>query len=146
MVRGKRYTYYGVRFRIAWLLPASRKENWHFSSFSSRLSFYSGHSSFSMYCMLFVAVSTLFMGDYVPHTIHVFSLGVLSCVATPGISSAVLHCWPQLREWMPVLLPKPVTTVQKYFCPSFKGNKWTQLGSRLQIENLQDCRESSLLK
>lgn len=29
------------------------------ASFSSRLSFYSGHSSFSMYCMLFVAVSAL---------------------------------------------------------------------------------------
>lgn len=28
--------------------------------FSSRLSFYSGHSSFSMYCMLFLAVSMFF--------------------------------------------------------------------------------------
>lgn len=39
-------------------LSASGKGNWPLSSFSSRLSFYSGHSSFSMYCMLFVAVST----------------------------------------------------------------------------------------
>lgn len=40
------------------------------SSFSSRLSFYSGHSSFSMYCMLFVAVSILWlwMVGYVLHT------------------------------------------------------------------------------
>lgn len=38
--------------------------------FSSRLSFYSGHSSFSMYCMLFLAVSMLFPSKWQQRSIN----------------------------------------------------------------------------
>uniref|UniRef100_A0A673U0Y1 Phospholipid phosphatase 1 n=1 Tax=Suricata suricatta TaxID=37032 RepID=A0A673U0Y1_SURSU len=113
-----------------------------------RLSFYSGHSSFSMYCMLFVAVSTLFMVDYVPRNNSCSAW--VSCPARPPPASCQLRSIAgravKFREWMPVLLPKPITAVQKYFCPSFKVSKRAQLWSRLQIGKLQVNRESSLLK
>lgn len=72
-VRGGGYIQWEGKIYEIKIFSVSRREDSCFSSFSSRLSFYSGHSSFSMYCMMFVAVSTLgllMVGYVCGHFIH----------------------------------------------------------------------------
>lgn len=74
--------------------------------FACRLSFYSGHSSFGMYCMMFLAVSAVLCGAlaFCPH--HGTAVPVLSlCLVTP-LSSLQLYVQARLvGKWARLLRP-----------------------------------------
>ncbi|NXD73658.1 PLPP1 phosphatase, partial [Eolophus roseicapillus] len=81
-----------ISITVDWMLQ--KKNNKMFALFSSRLSFYSGHSSFSMYCMLFLAVSTLipskWVNDLVQKLQHLLGFLILSLAETRHHWSDVL--------------------------------------------------------